>query len=823
MKKGSGITIAAILLFIFSLPVFPAAGTISGVQQDSLDNNISAIPLVNITGRLTSLNTEILEKRSNLLTAEEKRRIVSETDTLLFRMKLLREDPRIQTIDNLSFRNLSKLESEWIVLRTRLQLKEAELKEILMNRQDIIREMNELEKLWNATLINARKELSSEQLLNQIEKNIDILDLIRYNFREDSDFIQNRMVQVSNSLIFCNKVLSDISLSNSITGSHIFKMTQPPIWESIKMVRNDTIQIGTQRSVMMDVSYEIREFASDESFRIILHILIFFLLLVIITRSFKNLQVNIDLSNSSEMMTIYSIIRRPLSATMLLTFLSSYFIYNTLPNSIGFLNLVLLFLPVMFILYDIMPAQTRRYILLPSIAVLMAYGHSYNFSDNFFSRIFLILIDLFSIASVIFAIRKRTFRDNAPTERSGMILYYLALAGILMMFISLIGAVSGAVRLAEFITYATLKSVALVFIVYAINKTVNSLLYTIIHGRASENLKVLLIYRDIIYRSVSGFITIAAWIIWIILALKLFAVWDKVSGTINAVAGHNIQMGTTHFTLTSIIVFVLIIWLTIWLSRVIKIVIEGEIAPRVKMKRGVPGAVTLILRISLITMGFLFAVGAAGVEMDKLAILLGALGVGIGFGLQNIFNNLVSGIILAFERPIQEGDIIEVGTLWGTVKEIGIRSSVIFTFDGAEVMVPNGNLISNELINWTLTNQHRRVEAKVGVAYGTDPEKVLEILRKVSENEPDVLEEPASLALFSGFGDSSLDFKLLFWIANADRRMIVQSKVHVAINKAIKEAGIEIPFPQRDLHLRSVDPGIKIGEPVNKTPSDQVQ
>jgi potassium efflux system protein len=235
----------------------------------------------------------------------------------------------------------------------------------------------------------------------------------------------------------------------------------------------------------------------------------------------------------------------------------------------------------------------------------------------------------------------------------------------------------------------------------------------------------------------------------------------------------------------------------------VKIIIEGEIAPRVKMKRGVPGAMALLLRIGIISIGFFFAAGVAGFGMDKLTILLGALGVGIGFGLQNIFNNLVSGIILAFERPIQEGDIIEVGELWGTVKEIGIRSSTIFTFDGAEVIIPNGNLISNELINWTLTDRNRRVEVIIGVAYGTDPDSVIEILREVSDSHEDILKEPAPLALFSGFGDSSLDFRILFWIARADNRFVIHSQVNIAINKALMKAGIEVPFPQRDIHIKS--------------------
>jgi potassium efflux system protein len=210
----------------------------------------------------------------------------------------------------------------------------------------------------------------------------------------------------------------------------------------------------------------------------------------------------------------------------------------------------------------------------------------------------------------------------------------------------------------------------------------------------------------------------------------------------------------------------------------------------------------------VITIGFLLAIAAAGVEMSKLAILLGALGVGIGFGLQNIFNNLISGIILAFERPINEGDVIEVGSQLGVVKQIGIRASTIRTWEGAEVIVPNGNLISNELINWTLTDQQRRAELNVGVAYGTDPELVIQILRDCAASHSDIMKDPEPIPIFTAFGSSSLDFRLLFWITDNERRLMILSDLAVMINAALKKAGITIPFPQQDLHVKTVDQSI---------------
>ena len=220
-----------------------------------------------------------------------------------------------------------------------------------------------------------------------------------------------------------------------------------------------------------------------------------------------------------------------------------------------------------------------------------------------------------------------------------------------------------------------------------------------------------------------------------------------------------------------------------------------------------PYAISTFTRYVVLFFGFLLAVAATGINLDRLAFLAGALGVGIGFGLQNVVNNFVSGLILLFERPVKIGDTVEIGGLWGDVRRIGIRSSVVRTFDGAEVIVPNGDLISQQVTNWTLSDRHRRVEVKVGVAYGTDPERVLGILREVADAHPDVLGMPEPQTLFEGFGDSSLDFRLRVWIRDFERGLPVRSELSVALNAALAAAGITIPFPQRDLHVIDVPGG----------------
>jgi len=198
---------------------------------------------------------------------------------------------------------------------------------------------------------------------------------------------------------------------------------------------------------------------------------------------------------------------------------------------------------------------------------------------------------------------------------------------------------------------------------------------------------------------------------------------------------------------------------------------------------------------------------ALGIDLTKVTLLAGAVGVGVGLGLQNVVNNFASGLILMLERPINVGDQIDVGGVVGEVKRIGVRSSTIRTSQGAEVIVPNADLASKQVTNWTLSDRARRYEIDVGVAYGSDPARVLRLLEGAAADLPDVQKVPPPRALFSGFGDSSLDFRLYAWVESVDIGMQAQNSLRMAVLRALDGAGIEIPFPQRDLHIRYAPDG----------------
>jgi len=211
-----------------------------------------------------------------------------------------------------------------------------------------------------------------------------------------------------------------------------------------------------------------------------------------------------------------------------------------------------------------------------------------------------------------------------------------------------------------------------------------------------------------------------------------------------------------------------------------------------------------------VTVGAVYAFSSIGVEWSKLQWLVAALGVGLGFGLQEIVANFVSGIILLIERPIRVGDIVTVGGADGTVSRIRIRATSIMTWDRKELLVPNKALITGEVVNWTLSDAVLRVRIPVGIAYGSDTEKARDLLLGVARANESVLDDPAPTALFRGFGDSTLDFELRVFIPSIEHLIPVKSALFFAIDAAFREAGIEIAFPQRDLHVRSISGPIKV-------------
>ncbi len=776
-------------------------------QPDTAARVIPSFPLAEITVHATQVSALLQEKQNILLKPERKSIISARIDTLLIKLYLLREDPRIHRLDALSFRNLYNLENDWFLLHSRLLDEQNQLTGMVQKLENEKISMEGNLSVWKNTLLKARETSSPEMVIEQINSIIEDIEGFLSSFRSDSEFLQERLVQISEGLIFCNTVLGNIRSAQEIATKQLLTLKQAPLWKAFKQ-KTDTTIISEQRSLIEDNISDLKDFYTNYSFRIWLHLILFLIIIGIIFFSFRNLKDVIPEMDIPQASAITKILKRPVSSAFLINFPLAFILYETLPDPVRLINTLLLLIPIVLILKDIITGPSRRFIYFLLIATLLLQIHSLSYTDTLISRIFLLAIIIFGLVILAMILWKKSLRQYILSSNLGKIIFVLIWLSVILFTLSLFSVIAGAILLAEFITYAIIKSAAIAFILYALAVTLNGIIISSLHSQNIRKLNLIKKYYDIIYKRLVNIINLATWILWLIFTLRFFSVWDNIYNGTKTVLTYSLTVGTVEISLGNILAFFLIVWLTLWISRLIRIIVEGEVAPRVKLRRGVPAAVSLILRISVITIGFLLAVGAAGVELNKLAILLGAFGVGIGFGLQNIFNNLISGIIIAFERPINEGDIIEISGFWGTVQQVGIRATTIRTFDGAEVVIPNGNLISNELTNWTLTDQKRRLEVNVGVKYGTDPEKVLKILQDVAEAHEEILKDPRPLSLFIEFGESSLNFRLLAWIPDANSRLRIQSELSVTVNRELKKAGIEIPFPQVDLHVKSVNENI---------------
>ncbi len=290
---------------------------------------------------------------------------------------------------------------------------------------------------------------------------------------------------------------------------------------------------------------------------------------------------------------------------------------------------------------------------------------------------------------------------------------------------------------------------------------------------------------------------------WFILLGRNFYAFKQITGPIQDFLNSVRTVGVFSFTISGIIIFLLILIISAILSKLISFFASAP-SPRGadKDKQIGLGSWLLLVRIFILSLGVILAFAATGIPIDRLTIILGALSVGIGLGLQSIVTNLVSGLILAFEKPVNVGDFLEVNGKMATMKSIGFRSSVVRLVDGAHVVIPNGDVLNQHLVNWSMGRNIKRITLSVGVAYGTDLDKAKSLLSNILLDDERILKNPSPFVFARRFGASSVDYDLFFWAGHVAQVDSIQSEVLIKIDKKFRDAGITIPFPQTDLNIR---------------------
>ncbi|HPE02255.1 MAG TPA: mechanosensitive ion channel [Burkholderiaceae bacterium] len=380
--------------------------------------------------------------------------------------------------------------------------------------------------------------------------------------------------------------------------------------------------------------------------------------------------------------------------------------------------------------------------------------------------------------------------------------------------------VLGNVSLAGMLVTATLDSSYAALALYAGSRVVLALTQVLLAGptvaRFSARYAASLVPAAL---NVGRTVLVLAWVLF---TLQSFRIYRPVSTFATTVLTHEFKIGELSLSLGGMVTFALATWGAFWLAKTIRQVLAEDILPSLSLPRGVGNSVSSLSYYVVLFFGLLAALAAAGFQVGQLTLVLGALGVGIGFGLQDVVRNFVAGLILMFERPIQRGDTVEVAGMTGIVREIGLRATTVTTFDGAEVVVPNGMLIADKLVNWTLTGTRRRISIELSTVYGADPQRTVKLLEEIARSVDGVSLSPAPNVIVTGLTAGTLDFSVRVWTRELADWVQVRSNLAMRIREGLAEAGIQVPLPQRELLVRNAPGGTAPAAPatVPQGPSD---
>ena len=649
---------------------------------------------------------------------------------------------------------------------------------------------------WMATWSQIRESTGIEAVVERIKQQLDRIRAVRLQLQEQLNVvitIQNRVSQQDQQI---SDVLFRVRQARESERGRLLEPDSPPLWKGLD---SQAMELSFGRS------FE-RSFASASEFVSTHKLALFNLAVVYILGFFGVMKIRRYVASTgqpevpAEALKVFA---RPFSVALLVTLIGTREYMASAPIGIAFVFYLLLLIPVLRVLAPLIEPKLRALLYALSVFYALEGLHLLVRLPPFFRRTLFALIVLTALVSFAWLTSPSRMRSLSTQGRNHRMLVIGIRAGLALLAVSLGANILGFVSLAQVFGLLVLVGPVLAAVLYCGIRVLAIILSSVLRTHWARAL--LDVRADAIERLGIRVLALGAAWLWIRSLLQLFAFYDSAIGIASNLLRRHIGLARVHFTLGDAIGVVLVMLVGYAVANALTFLLKKVVLPRLPLKRGVPYAISTITYYVLLLLVALAALSSAGVELNKFTVLTGALGVGLGFGLQNIVNNFVSGLILLFERPIHVGDTVEVGGLVGIVRRIGARSSTVVTFQGAEVIVPNNNLLSNQVINWTLSSQWRRVDVPIRVAYGNDPESVIKLLVGVAESHPGVLLQRPPAAFFMGFGESSLNFELRFWSAWQDTWFQLQSDVTVAVAKALRDAGIEIPYPQRDLHVRSFD------------------
>ena len=645
-------------------------------------------------------------------------------------------------------------------------------------------------------LASAAAEDFPESLVERLDSLGGQVDAARIAIRDRLDLALGKLSQISTIDLRIREYTQLLETRLSAQKREVFAFEEGPIWQFGELDSGFFERLAQEFRSRINAVVEYIKANATECVA-----MVFFLLFLGVIGFFAHRSIRYTVESGAVEDRARAFLQQPTAMVALLwAIIGPELILPPLPVALVVLRVLIGALALWRLLPSVMPAADysalRPLIVLAVLASILRIWPT----DDTFGRLALIVIS----APGIYWFRRFGQALRVTKAEPGLWLnigrFMSALAPYLLG-IGILGMLFGAVALANQASRGLFLILIAILSLMVIESLLNTLAEVFIAGSGKRWLRFVRNYPKLIRSRVSLLIRLGMFVLLIIFMPRAFPILETLSTGTIAVLTKEIAFGTLSVSLAGVLGLIISVVIALAVARFIRFILDEDVFPRLPVAAGAAAAASRLIYYALVLGGIVFALAAAGVELSSLTLLVSALGVGIGFGLQGIVNNFVSGLVLAFERPFQTGDMIAVGQLMGRVRQIGLRASRIRTFEGAEVIVPNADLIGGELINWTLSDQMRRGDVNVNVAYGADTARVREVLLKVAADNDRVATNPEPAALLLGFDDSSMNFALRVWISVAGDWPEIADELYDAVHGAFVEAGIEIPFPQRTVHL----------------------
>jgi potassium-dependent mechanosensitive channel len=654
---------------------------------------------------------------------------------------------------------------------------------------DQIAQLDRLSKIWKSTLQLPELFQTAPEIAKRVGSLIDSIGRTQQavkSLRERDLSLQGRVLEATAQLQITS---SAIELAQANAVKNLFVQDSPPIWnlwgENWREESHASLKLRTSVSLFL-------AYIRHRPTVFLLHAIIILLLLLVV--HWLRRGIHRWTEEEPSLRREAPVFDSPVSTAIVLSFLITGPIYSMAPLLFRAILGGALLIPTALILRRLIDRT-----LFPILNALLLFY----FVDQL--RLITIAFPLWGrfvfgaemLGGTLFLIwlirskRSPTVGANT-TKRFARAIRVATQIGLIVFAVTLVANVFGFVNFANLLGNGALRSAYVAAALYAALRIVEGLIIISLKARPLGLTRVVRLNRPMLQRRMCGVAEFLAFVYWMSFTLDFFALRTPLITSTEAVLRANLTIGSLSISLGQVLVFTATVWASFAASRFLRFLLEEDVYHHWQLPRGIPQAISTMVHYALLLIGFFFALAALGVDLNKVTILAGAFTVGVGFGLQTVINNFVCGLILLFERPIKVGDIIQVDTDIGEVRRIGVRACVIRTAEGAEVIVPNGTIISNKVTNWTFSDRYRAVEVPVSVARGEPPQRVVEVLKRVAANHPRIMKEPAPQAYAVNFAPGAVSFQLRAWTDRYEDWIQVRSDLAAAVDDALTRENIKV-------------------------------